>query len=72
MTKVRFTTVTEVLMDEFSQVDIIEMGNNIGSAGKNDIEGVCQGVEVLSIKAMPVIEEIDCLAVEEKETATNI
>ena len=61
MTKVRFTTVTEVNMDEFNPQDIADMGKSIAQAGKTDIEGVCQGATVLSVKAIAVLPEIDCL-----------
>ena len=61
MTKVLFTTVTEVTMDEFNQEDIIEMGTSISIGGKKDIEGICQSANVLSIKAQPVLDEIDCM-----------
>ena len=65
MPKVHFTTVTEVEMDEYNPLDIAEMGKTIAQAGKTDIEGVCQFATVLSVKAMPMLEEIDCL--KEKE-----
>ena len=66
MTRVKFTTVTEVEMDEFNPSDIAEMGKSIGAAGKLDIEGITLNSTVVSVKAMPILEEIDCL--EEVET----
>ena len=69
MTTVRFTTVTEVVMDEFNQEDIIEMGTSISIGGKKDIEGICQSSKVLSIKALPVLDEINCM-VEKEEVPT--
>lgn len=61
MTKVQFTTVTEVEMDDYNPSDIIEMGKSIAQAGKSDIEGICQSSNVVSVKALPIPDEIDCL-----------
>lgn len=72
MTTVRFTTVTEVLMDEFSVADITDMGRSIALAGKRDVEGICQSSNVISVKAVPVMDEIDCLFKDtEATTASN-
>ena len=65
--KVRITSVTEVVMDEFDKGDIQEMANSLSSAGVRDIEGICQGAEVVGLTALPVFDEFDCLAKEEKE-----
>lgn len=71
MTKVRFTTVTEVDMDEFNERDIKEMGKSIGQAGVNDVSGVCQGASLVSVKADPVLSTIDCLDEDEEPLPTH-
>lgn len=65
MPKVQFTTVTEVEMDEYNPTDIKEMGKSISQAGQNDVSSICQSVEVVSVTAKPILEEIDCLAVDD-------
>ena len=70
MTKVRFTIVHEVEMDEYNQEDIIDMGTSISIGGKKDIEGICQSSRIMSIKALPVLPEIDCMV--EKEVASEL
>ena len=59
--KVRITSVTDVMMDEFDKGDIEEMANSLSMAGVRDIEGICQGAEVIKLSALPVFDEFDCL-----------
>lgn len=65
MPKVIFTTQLTVEMDELNVSDIKEMGYQVATAAKNDIQGVVQSVEVTGSSALPVAETIDCMPAEE-------
>jgi len=58
---VEITTVTRIEMDEFNKDSIKDAGTNIANGGINDVGGIYQDVKLLSVKAMPIMDEIDCL-----------